>query len=368
MREPAYCSKFTLKDYLVRKDSELPRPPSSTKDYMQELNSHEEKSKSCSSSLSAEARPFLPLKTYILVSSQKSDLSFSLPVSSDTLSISTLRQYFPLATSMYFIDNGQMITLATSKKCNTVMNTGTEFSELNFCIPDSCHQYFVLEQDEFGRHGLCETSMEEAVKCVEGIKYKLSSTMAEMKKLEEEVKELLNLLRDQAGDTFWKLNNMANDPNNQYYVYDINQNYSESADAYRDGDHVEIVHTSNEYAAGMGCSLSHKESRLKFVSSEAEEDLAMKEEVVTSHDLVVDEKKYVDDYGFSDTDIDDDIYDVTAKNVDCKKVIQGNSRYVEVDKISSSSAPVDAVIVPRYKSESCSLSSRPRCVRRVVGK
>jgi len=354
MRQPTYFSKFTLKDYiagLVRKDSE----PLSTKDYMKALNRHEEKSEYANSSLSADARPFLPLKTFnILVSSKKSDISFTIPVFSDTLSITTLRQYFPLATSMYFIENGQMITLATSKNYNIELNTGTEVSELNFCIPDSGHRYFVSEHDEVARHGLYETAMEGAVKCVEGIKYKLSSTMAEVKKLEEEVKEVLKLLRDQAGETILNMN-VAN------------------ADAYHEGNHVKLVDAYNDRVAGMGCTLSLIESESKYVSASTEgsygkKDLALKEDVVASDVLAVDEKKNVDDYGFSDTDIDDDIDVVTAKDVDCKRVKEDSKNDVEVEKSSRSSSPVDAVGVPRFKSESCSLSSRPRCVRRVVGK
>jgi len=350
MRQPTYFSKFTLKDYiagLVRKDSE----PSSTEDYMKALDRHEEKSELTSSSLSADARPFRPLKTFnILVSSKKSDISFTIPVFSDTLSITTLRQYFPLATSMYFIENGQMITLATSKNYNIVLDTGTEVSEMNFCIPNSCHRYFVSEHVEVARHGLCETAMEGAVKCVEGIKYKLSSTMAEVKKLEEEVKEVLKLLRDQAGETILNMN-VAN------------------ADAYHEGNHVELVNASNDHVAGMGCTLSLVESESKYVSASTEgsygkKDLALKEDVV----LAVDEKKNVDDYGFSDTDIDDDIDVVTAKDVDCKRVKEDSENDVEVEKSSRSSSPVNAVGVLRFKSESCSLSSRPRCVRRVVGK
>jgi len=370
MLQPKYFSKFTLKDYiagLVRKDSE----PSSTKDYLHALDSYEEKPKYSSSSLSAEARPFLPLKTvYILVSSKKSDISFTIPVFSYTLSITTLRQYFPLATSMYFIENGQMITLATSKNHNIVVNTVTELSELNFCIPDSSHRYFVSEHDEVAWHGLYETAMEGAVKCVEGIKDKLTSTMAEVKKLEEEVKELLKLLRENADETFVNMNNNVNTPNNQC-VYDINQNYIESADTFGDGDYVQLVHTSSEHSAGMGCSLSLKESAFKNVSTEVSytvKDLGVKDEVVSSDELVVEEKKYVDDYGFSDTDIDENIDVVTVKDVDCKEVKEDNRYGIEVEKSSRNSSPVDAVSVPRFKSESCSLSSRPRCVRRVVGK
>jgi len=272
---------------------------------------------------------------------------------------------------MYFIENGQMITLATSKNYNIVLNTGTEVSEMNFCIPDSCYRYFVSEHDEVARQGLCETAMEGAVKCVEGIKDKLSSTMAEVKKLEEEVKELLKLLRDQAGETILNMNSMVNVPNNQY-VNDVNQNI-ESVDAYGEGYHVKLVYTSNDHVAGMECSLNLIESESKYVSvstegSYVEKDLALKKDVVASDVLAVDEKKNVDDYGFSDTDIDDDIDVVTAKDVDCKRVKEDSKNDVKVEKSSRSSSPVDAVGVPRFKSESCSLSSRPRCVRRVVGK
>jgi len=269
---------------------------------------------------------------------------------------------------MNYIQNGQMITVATSKNYNTEMNTDTELTELKFCIPDSCHQYFVSEHGEVevDRHRLCKTTMEDAAKCVEGIKHKLKSTMAEVKKLEEEVSELLRLLSDEAGDTFLKMNNMVNLPNNEFAYY-INQNYIEAVDADAYGDDVELVHTSSEHAVGMGCSLGLKESELHDTSP-AEKELAVKEEMAASDDLVVEEKKNFDDYGFSDTDSDDAIDVVTYKDVDCKEVKEDNRCDVEVEKSSLLSSPVDAVSVPRFKSESCSLSSKPRCVRRVVGK
>jgi len=221
MRQPTYLSKFTLKDYiagLVRKDSE-------------------EKVKSNSSLLSAEARPFHPIKAcYILVSSLESNISFTIPVYPPvySLSLSTLRKYFPLAINMYYIQNGQMIILATSKNYNIGMNTDMEFSELKFFIPDSCHQYFVSEHGEVDRNRLFETSMEDTVKCVEGIKCKLRSTMAEVEKLEEEVIELQKLLRDQASETLVKL------PNNEC-VYDIGQNYLEAVDAYAYGEDADLL-------------------------------------------------------------------------------------------------------------------------------
>jgi len=382
MRHPTYLSKFTLKDYiagLVRKDSEdqdnsnsyslsaeaRPFLPLKTS-----LSAEASPFPTLKSSLSAEAKPFLPLKTFsILVSSLESNISFTIPVFSNSLSVSTLRQYFPLATNMNYIQNGQMITVATSKNYNTEMNTDTELTELKFCIPDSCHQYFVSEHGEVevDRHRLCKTTMEDAAKCVEGIKHKLKSTMAEVKKLEEEVSELLRLLSDEAGDTFLKMNNMVNLPNNNEFAYYTNQNYTEAVDAHTYGVDVELVHTSSEHAVGMGCSLSLKESELHDTSP-VESELAVKEEVAASDDLVVEEKKYFEDYGFSDTDSDDAIDVVTCKDVDCKEVKEDNRCNVEVEKSNLSSSPLDAFSVPLFKSESCSLSSRPRCVRRVVGK
>jgi len=269
---------------------------------------------------------------------------------------------------MYYIQNGQMITLATSKNYNTVMNTDTELSELKFCIPDSCHQYFVSEHGEVkvDRHRLCKTTMEDAAKCVEGIKHRLKSTMAEVKKLEDEASELLKLLSDEAGETFLKMNNMVKLQNNEL-AYCINQNCIKVEDAYTYGDDVELVHTSSEHAVGMRCSLGLKESELHDTSP-VEKELAVKEEVAASDDLVVEEKKYFEDYGFSDTDSDDAIDVVTCKDVDCKEVKEDNRCNVEVEKSNLSSSPLDAFSVPLFKSESCSLSSRPRCVRRVVGK
>jgi len=380
MRHPTYLSKFTLKDYiagLVRKDSEdqdnsnsyslsaeaRPFLPLKTS-----LSAEASPFPTLKSSLSAEAKPFLPLKTFsILVSSLESNISFTIPVFSNSLSVSTLRQYFPLATNMNYIQNGQMITVATSKNYNTEMNTDTELTELKFCIPDSCHQYFVSEHGEVevDRHRLCKTTMEDTAKCVEGIKHRLKSTMAEVKKLEEEVSELLKLFNDEAGETFLKMNNMVNLQNNEF-AYCINQNI-EAVNAYTNGDDVELVHTSSEHAVGIRCSLGLKEFEL-YDTSPAEKELAVKEEVAASDDLVVEEKKYFEDYGFSDTDSDDAIDVVTCKDVDCKEVKEDNRCNVEVEKSNLSSSPLDAFSVPLFKSESCSLSSRPRCVRRVVGK
>ena len=370
MRQPIYQREFTLKDYiagLVRKDGVS--TSSSTRDYIKALDNYESEAKSYRSSLSAEAKSFVPIKpVYILVSSLNSNISYSIPVLSDFLPLSILHQFFPLATSMHYFDNGQMITLATAKN----YNTGTEFSQLEFCIPDSCHQYFVSEHDEVDRNDHYETFVEDAVMCVEGIEHKLSSTMAQVEKLMEEVIGLQKLLKDQQiARTILKMNNEVSLPNYEY-VCDMSQNLLEAEDTYY-GDYVENSNACSEHTLVKKYNLDPKESELKYVFTEAsslemEKDLLDKNKVGVSDNLEAGDKKYVDDYGFSDTDIDDEIDVFSVKSVDCKVEKVDIKCYVnDGQKRNRSSSPRKEVSDLPLKSESFSFSCRPKCVRRVDG-
>jgi len=369
MSRSAYFSKFTLKDYiasLVKKDSDPPAP--STRDYIKAIRCEERKQPRVSvSSLSPEAKPFLPMQPfYILVSSLSTrtpPVTFSIPMYSSSLPISTLRQYFPLAASMHYFINSELFTLATVKNYD-IRGEGVEIGQEEFCIPDFCHHYFVANSEEAVDLGLRKTPAEgqEVLMCVESLQVRLRTTMTELGKLEKVVSELHQLLRTESER---KQVLIDEGESNAGIVHDSNQNYLEVDD---ENARNEISRKSTmDQAEVFGLMNVIKDSELIDGSEDinsADKHLASEKELNLSvSDNLMQDRNYVDDYGFSDSDIDDDGYlanaDLKEENVEINDIVDECKK---VPSLVKSDSP------PSRELESCCLSSRPRCVRRAVRK
>jgi len=357
MSQTAYLSKFTLKDYiagLVKKDNNP--PPPSTRDYIKAIKSEGSKQPRPSvSSLSPEAKPFLPMQpSYILVSSSSTPpISFSIPVYSSSLPLSTLRQYFPLATSMHYFNNSQMITLATVKNYDMI-SEGIEFGQEEFCIPDFSHRYFVEDIKEAVELRLCEASDEDVLTRVESLQVSLSTMLTEVGRLESDVSELHKLLTAQIARSL-VINEKVSSNSDNGNEYDSKHNYYE-VDNINGRD---MVSRTMDQAEMLGSV--NKESALVDGFGDTVDKHLPLIQVCDSDNLVLNNRKYVDDYGFSDSDNDDDGYraivDLKEEKVDINDIVK------ECNNLPS---PVESVSASSRESESCSLSSRPRCVRRVV--
>ena len=113
-------------------------------------------------------------------------VSYQIPVVSSYLPLSTLRQYFPLATSMHYITSQQMITLASSSNYS-IMVDGVELSYKKFCIPFQASDvnYFVTEDRDLELKESQEAELDELVECSRNTKATLSRSLAEVQKIEE---------------------------------------------------------------------------------------------------------------------------------------------------------------------------------------
>jgi len=330
------------------------------------LNEGKDKSKEVS--LSPEARPFLPLKpSYISVSSLSSPaVSYSIPVVSSSLPLCSLREVFPQATRMHYMIDQQIVTLATINSYAMVDGMELELSDQKFLLPDPCIHYYVTEDTEVVTK---EILMDEALKGVRGIRAKMKKVLADVDALEEKVLHLQTQAEAKMNESSMMISNghinyvaTAKEDVFTYKMNDedekIHHNYVREchADLLEEclGDEKEsdmkyvltdvIVNDMNPFEMGG------TDENIAVVEKKCLDDITAVEKKCIDDNTTVIEKKCIDDYGFSDGD--DDNSEQVLKKVDSIHVAETRA------ETSLSSRKLD----------SCSLSSRPRCVRRVMGR
>jgi len=349
---------FTLKDYIAslvkKEDCSSPPPPPKPRDFDDALTK-EGKGKSKEFSLSPEARPFLPLKpSYISVSSLSSPaVSYSIPVFSSSLPLCFLREFFPQATRMHYIIDQQMVTLATINSYAMVDGMELELSDQKFLLPHlQPHiQYYVT--DDMEEVVTKETLMDEALKGVRGIRDKMKTVLADVDALEEKVLRLQTQAQGKMNESSMMISNGHICVANTEDVFTNQVNVDENSHHNYGREYAELREE---------CLGDEKESDMKSVLTDVivdymnpvemggtDDNTAVVEKKCFDDNTAAVEKKCIDDYGFSDSD-DDNSEQVLGK----------------VDSIHVAESRVETSLSPR-KLDSCSLSSRPRCVRRVMG-
>ena len=379
MDQPHYLSKFTLSDYIagiVKKETSP--PPPSARDFIRAAKKVERGSGSpkSSSPLSAQADLFQPSRypssplsalantfqpsrspSYISVASLTSpSVFFQIPVVSSYLPLSTLRQYFPLATSMHYITSQQMITLAMSSNY-FIMVDGVELSYKKFCIPfqESDVTYFITEDRDLVVKEPREGELNELVEFMRNIHATVSSSLAEVQKMEELViqMKMRSNLGTRTMDSSKKKSDMASvEVPNQRYV-DVLENVYIVED---------IGIPKQEQAQLLEECLGHEEEAPLDISALAQDSVDSQEhnvECKDSTEKMVDDDNCVDDYGFSDTDENSADEFPSLSSVVTKVVNSDVDETSPPDPDTTRSSP--------QQSDSCSLSSRPRCVKRIHG-
>ena len=377
MDQPHYLSKFTLSDYIagiVKKETSP--PPPSDRDFIRAAKKVErgsgspksssplsaqadlfQPSRSPSSPLSALANTFQPSRSpsYISVASLTSpSVSYQIPVVSSYLPLSTLRQYFPLATSMHYKTSQQMITLAMSSNYS-IMVDGVELSYKKFCIPfqEFDVTYFITEDRDLVVKEPREGELDELVEFMRNIHATMSNSLAEVQRMEElviQIKMRSNLgLRTMDGSK--KKSDMASvEVPNQRYV-DVLENVYIVED---------IGIPKQEQKQLLEECLGHDEESL-IKSALAQDRVGDQDLHVKSDDeKMVHDNHFVDDYGFSDND--DDIEDELTTLISVMNKVKNS----DVDETSPPDPDITRSSLQQL--DSCSLSSRPRCVKRIHGR
>ena len=369
MSDPCYFTKFTLKDYLAGQQKEVSHPPiPSGMDYIRAnafLNKQVNESAKTSISLSAEAKPFEPRKpSFIVVFSFKNpSVSYEIPVfpSKRTccLPLSTLHQYFPLATSMHYNNiQQQLVTVATVGNYSIVQGR-IEVSQKMFCIPflGSNFQYFVTESEDIEENRSCSKAPMngEAEVIARNIRAKLTTALTDMELLEKEIAQLQQriALEDSLVDEI-----ISKERDDDDCIETILDESTDQVD-------VEGPYTNeNGNQTNLGLEQPHvKQEFVDFVEDPTKSSLVIGSSLsVKSMAVRTDEyafkgngkceRNFMDDYGFSDSDED--------------MIVNVNSVVEEVKNDESIGEPEP--IQQKFDNAGISVSTRPRCIRRVVRK
>jgi len=363
MAQPHYLSKYTLRDYIseIVKKEASPPPPSS-RDYMRAAK--KESKVKATSPLSAEAPPFQSKKSpsYISITSLVSPTqTFQVPVYSSYLPLSTLRQYFPLATNLHYITDQEMITLAMSNNFTMIVD-GVELSHQKFCIPFLGTEvtYLVTEDRDLVRKEECESVMDDLVNFVRNIHVKMSDSLAEVGRMEGLIIQLQSQVKKKAEVDSSCCNATTAVMNEAYVdglenVYVVENLVKQGPESLQFMEECLVV-TEDPQVDSVVADVSASEVVKVFI----EESTEAVNKVKTSVNSLKDKNQnYVDDYGFSDTE-DDDTSDDVFTSVD--------SVLTKTENKSSDlfKKPASSPVSPQ-QIDTSSLSSRPRCVKRILG-
>lgn len=363
MAQPHYLSKYTLRDYIseIVKKEASPPPPSS-RDYIRAAK--KEFKVKASAQLSAEARPFQSKKSpsCISVTSLVSPTQiFQVPVYSSYLPLSTLRQYFPLATNLHYITDQQLITLAMSNNFTMIVD-GVELSNQKFCIPflETEVTYLVTEDRDLVRNEECESVMDDIVNFVRNIHVKMSDSLAEVERMEDLIIQLQSQVKKKAEeDSSWHnattgvMNEASVDGlENVYVVEHIVKQGHESLQFMEEC----LVLKEDLQVDSVVADVSVSEVEEVSVEESTE---AVNEVKISVNSLYDKNQNYDDDYGFSDTEDDDSDVFTSVGTVLAKTEDKHSDLF---KKPASPPSPVSPQQV-----DTSSLSSRPRCVKRILG-
>jgi len=359
MAQPHYLSKYTLQDYIseIVKKEASPPPPSS-RDYIRAAK--KESKMKATYPLSAEAPPFQSKKfpSYISVASIVSPSQiFQVPVCSSYLPLSTLRQYFPLATNLHYIIDQQMITLAVSNQFTMIVD-GVELSNQKFCIPFLGTEvtYLVTEDRDLVRNEQSQLVLDDLVNFVRNIHVKMSDSLAEVEKMEGIIVQLQShMVKEVDSSSISAVTEVMNEAfvgglENVYVVENLAMQGQESLQFMEECLVLNEDSQVDSVVADVGFSELEKASN---VPTEAVN------EIKTSVNSTSDKNRnYIDDYGFSDTEEDES--DNVFTSVNSVLAISENK---PSDIFKKPALPP----VSPQQVETSSLSSRPRCVKRILG-
>jgi len=203
---------------------------------------------------------------------------------------------------MHYISNKQMVTLATSNDY-TMGDDGATFSQEKFCIPflGTDSTYLVAEErGELNNNERCNSVIDKTVKYIKDARIKIRETLSEFETLENEVVQIQNKLR--------KKMELGN---------------GDSKDAVNSSNVNGLLIVNETVLPNHEASvLIHKESsKTECVLADA----GVKDLIDVHGEAVADavsDEKYVDYYGFSDTDEDnsedgqqDEFRDETRKDL-----------------------------------------------------
>ena len=311
-------------------------------------------------SLRAEAKPFEPREpSFIVVFSFKNpSVSYQIPVfptkRTCCLSLSTLHQYFPLATRMHYNNiQKQLVTVATV--CNySIVQGRIEVSQKMFCIPflGSNFQYFVTESEDFIENKSRSEALSNgaAEDIARNIRVKMTRTVTDIEVLEKAISQLQQrkLWEERLVDEIIR---KKNDNSSETRLDELT-------------DQVE-VEGPNVDENGNQTNLSFEQSKVKkeFVdfgkeltkssrSSISDKSLTGRTEGYAFKDKPNSERNFMDDYGFSDSDED--------------MFVNVNSVVEEVKNDENAGEPICEQ--QKLENASISVSTRPRCVKRLVRK
>jgi len=373
MCDPCYFAKFTMKESMADESKGVNHPPTpSGMDYIKASSFMNKQLNETvkTTTLSPEAKPFEPSKpSFIVVSSYKNPSgSCNIPVfptkRTCCLPLSTLHQYFPLATGLHYNNiQQQLVTVATVGNYSIVQGR-IEISQKMFCIPflGSNFQYFVTESEDFVENksyseALVNGTAEELVR---NIRVKMTRTVTDIEILEKEIAQMQQRKswENRLVDEIIRKKNVANETPIDEVTDKVdveNSNIDENRNipnlsveqSQVKGEILSSGEGPSKSTIGIGIRSSVRVNRIldSFLRRGKLRDTFAGVKTIPKNDLI-------DDYGFSDSDED--------------AVVRVDSIVEEAknDKTSGKPGPDQ----PKLDNTCISVSTRPRCVRRVIRK